>query len=77
MLGESTVCCWSTMIVYFIVISINLILKGFEIICLNNLILRNAVASCFFIAFADHIAQTRHDWFVDVERTTLVLLEIF
>lgn len=50
------------MMVYFIVISSNLILKGFEITCLNNLILRNAVASCFFITFADYIAQTRHDW---------------
>lgn len=75
--GESAVCCLSTMMVYFIVICINLILKGFEITCLNNLILRNAVASCFFMTFADHIAQTRHNWFVDVERSTLVLLEIF
>lgn len=65
------------MMVYFIVICINLILKGFEITCLIKLILHIALAPCFFITFADHIAQTRHNWFVDVERTTLVLLEIF
>lgn len=64
------------MMVYFIVF-INLILKGFEITCLIKLILHIALAPCFFITFADHIEQTRHDWFVDVERSTLVLLEIF